>query len=263
MRRLGWTEGQNVRKLPELANELVRLSVDVVVAVNTPASLAAKRATTTIPIVIAQVGDPVAVGLVTNLARPGGNITGFSNLVGEITSKRMELLAEVLSRPARIALVANSNDPVATVQIKDAEVAGRHLRLETRVFEVRRPEDLEPAFDAMLQWRATGAIRMADSLMWSLRTQAFDLATRHRLPIMYVFRTDTEDGGLMSYGPDGLECFTRAPEYVDRILKGARAADLPVQRPTRLEFAINLKAARAIGVTFRPELRARADVVIE
>ncbi len=274
MKELGYVEGKSVvyeyrsaelqlDRLPQLAAELVKIPVKVMVVANTPGNLAAKKATTTIPIVMVGVGDPVRVGLVSNLGRPGGNITGFTNLSGQITAKRLQLLKETIPTATRIGAIGNPGAPNALIQIQDAEAAARELKVQFRFFPVREAAQLEPAFEAARSWRAQALIRMADPLQASLRARTIELAAKTRMPVMYASRADAEAGGLIGYGVDPLETYKRAAAYVDRILKGAKPGELPVQQPTKLELGVNLKTAAALNIKIPQLVLVQADQVIE
>ena len=274
MKELGYVEGKTVayeyrsaegqpERLPPLAAELTKLSVKVMVVANTPGNLAAKKATTTIPIVMVAVGDPVRVGLVSNLGRPGGNITGFTNLSGQIAAKRLQLLKEVIPTATRIGMIGNPGDPNALVQIQDAEAAARKLKVQLRLFTIKEAAQLEPAFEAARSWRAQALLRLNDPLQVSLRARTIELAAKTRVPMMYSSRADAEAGGLIGYGVDPLESYRRAASYVDRILKGTKPGDLPVQQPTKLELAVNLKTAAALNVKIPQTVLVQADQVIE
>ena len=274
MKELGYVEGKSVayeyrsaegqpERLPELAAELARLPVKVMVVATTPGNLAAKKATTTIPIVMVAVGDPVRVGLVSNLGRPGGNITGFTNLSGQIAAKRLQLLKELIPTATRIGMIGNPGDPNALVQIQDSEAAARELKVQLRLFIVNEAAQLEPAFEAARSWRAQALLRLVDPLQASLRTRTIELAARARIPVMYGSRADAEAGGLIGYGVDPLETYTRAASYVDKILKGTKPGDLPVQQPTKLELAVNLKTAAALNIKIPQTVLVQTDQVIE
>jgi putative ABC transport system substrate-binding protein len=273
LRRLGYQEGSNLRmvvrsadgkldRLPALAAELVAARPDVIVALNTPGARAALEATKQIPIVITSVGDPVGSGLVSNLARPGGNVTGVSNMVAELASKRLALLKEVVPRARRIATLFNPDDPVTVPQLRDAERAAPALKVETRFFPVKAIEDLPATFKQMLAWRA-------DAALWLLGQQhafqagSIELAAQHRLPLMVANPLNVEAGGLISYTFDPVELYARTAAVVDRILKGAKPGDLPVEQPTKFELVINLKTAKALGIAIPLSLRLRADRVVE
>ena len=250
-------------RLPELAAELAKLPVKVMVVANTPGNLAAKKATKTIPIVMVAVGDPMRVGLVSSLGRPGGNITGFTNLTGEIAAKRLQLLKEAIPTATRIGLIGNPGDPVALVQIQDTEAAARNLKLQLRVFTVTDAAQLETAFEAARSWQAHALLRLTDPAAAPLLQRTITLAAKHRLPMMSVFRTDAEAGALMAYGTDPFWSYRGAAGYVDRILKGANPGELPIQQPTKLELVVNLKTATALNLKLPPSILQRADKVIE
>jgi putative tryptophan/tyrosine transport system substrate-binding protein len=273
LRDLGWFEGQNiafeyryaeerVERLPKLAAELVQLPVDVIFAVGTAAIRAAQQATRTIPIVMLVGGDPVGSGLIASVTRPGGNITGIATLSPKLSAQRLALLKEVVPRTAPVAILFNPDDETKTVDWQQTSVAGRTLGLQVRPLEVRGPDEFAPAFAAMREARAGGLIVLSDALTLRYRMQLVNLATEHRLPAMYEFREFVEAGGLMAYGPRLLYLFQRAAAYVDHILRGAKAADLPVAQPTRFEFIINLKTAQALDLTMPSSLLLLADEVI-
>jgi putative ABC transport system substrate-binding protein len=275
LRELGYIEGQNIiiewrfakgkeDLLPKLVNEAMQLKVDVIVAAGTQAIQAAKQATSTIPIVIGQVGDPVQLGFVSSLARPGGNITGFSTLSTDLAGKRLELLKEAVPKVSRVAFVRDSRNPAATVALSETEAAARVLGVQLQSQEVRSPDDVEKAFVAARKSRAEALIVMAAGVFVSHkdRERAVDVEVKTRLPVMHSAPELVLVGGLMSYAPDIPEQFRRAAIYVDKILKGAKPADLPVEQPTKFEFVVNLKTAKQIGVTIPPNVLARADRVI-
>jgi len=274
MKALGYVEGKSVvyeyrsaegqlERLPQLAAELVKLPVKVMVVANTPGNLAAKKATTTIPIVMVAIGDPVRVGLVSNLGQPGGNITGFTNLSGQIAAKRLQLLKEVIPTATRIGMIGNPGDPNALIQIQDAEAAARDFKIQLRLFTVKEEAQLEPAFEAARSWRAQALLRLVDPLQVSLRARTIELAAKARIPVMYSARADVEAGGLIGYGVDPFETYKRAASYVDRILKGAKPGDLPIQQPTKLELGVNLKTAAALNIKIPQIILVQADQVIE
>jgi ABC-type uncharacterized transport system substrate-binding protein len=256
-----WAEGRHER-LPELAAELVRLKVDVIVAQGTPGARAAKQATATIPIVIPAFADPVATGLVASLARPGGNVTGLTWLSREVSAKRLELLREALPRTKRVAVRINPhNDSNASI-LEAMELAARSLKLDLQQFEARGPNEFERAFTAMAAKRVD-AITIIDDPMLNANAKAIaNLAAKNRLPSL-AFIEFTDAGGLMSYGPSLLDMWRRAATYVDKILKGARPGDLPVEQSTRFEFVVNLKTAKALGLTIPQSVLSRADEVIQ
>ena len=278
LRDLGYVEGRNLliehrdaagktERFPALAAELVALKVDVIVASGgTLAALAAKQATTTLPIVFAGVGNPVAEGLVTSLARPGGNVTGLSLVQQELVGKSLELLKQAVPEVSRVALLLKPDampDRAKKDRLNAADVAARALGVRLQVVEARGPEDFDRAFSDMTRARAGALAVLATPVFDSERRRLVDLAAKNRLPTVYSYRSYVEAGGLMSYGPDLADSFRRAATYVDKILKGARPGDLPVEQPTRFELVINLKTAKALGLTIPPSVLARADQVVE
>jgi putative ABC transport system substrate-binding protein len=274
MKELGYVDGKSVvyeyrsaeeqlDRLPQLAAELVKVPVKVMVVANTSGNLAAKKATTTIPIVMVGVGDPVRVGLVSNLGRPGGNITGFTNLTGQITAKRLQLLKELIPTATRIGAIGDPAGPNTLVQIQDAEAAARELKVQFRVFTVKEVAHLEPAFEAARSWRAQVLLRLAEPLQTTLRARTIELAAKTRIPVMYTSRADVEAGGLIAYGVDPRETYKRAAAYVDRILKGAKPGELPVQQPTKLELGVNLKTAAALNIKIPQAILVQSDEVIQ
>ena len=277
LRELGWLEGQNITieyrwaanredQLPALATELVRLKVDVIVTLSTPAALAAKRATTTIPIVMTFVADPVGSGLVASLARPGGNITGLTTFARGLVAKRLELLKAVASGSTRMAVLWQPGalgERAIRDMVEETKVAGQTLGLQLRFLEARRPEDLEQAFSAMKETRVGGLLVFPNPVLFEARGSIVAHAARSRLPAVYPWREAASVGGLMSYATNFPEMYRRAATYVDKILKGAKPADLPVEQPTKFELVINLKTAKALGLTIPPSLLQRADQVIE
>jgi putative ABC transport system substrate-binding protein len=248
-----------------LAAELVRLKVDVIVTPgNTPATVAAKQATSTIPIVFMASPDPVALGLVASLARPGGNITGVSSLVGpEIVGKRLELLKEAVPKLSRVAVLSNPTNPDIPVFIGEAEVAARSLKVQLHIVEARGPDEFEGAFATMIKERAGAILVLPDTIFLFNGKQLANLAAKNRLPAMYGQRENVEAGGLMTYAPSVAELSRRASTYVAKILQGAKPADLPVAQPTKFELVINLKTAKALGLTIPPSLLGRADEIIQ
>lgn len=273
LRDLGYVEGRNIiveprwatghDRLPALVAELLRARVDIIVAAATPAARAAKAATSTTPIVIVAVAEPVRAGLVASLARPGGNVTGLTLLTPELSGKRLELLIETLGTAGRVALLTNPVNLSHAVFLEETQVAARATAAELHVLEARRAEDLEPALEHAARERAIGLIVFDDPVLWTHRAQIVALAARRRLPTMYGYRDFVDEGGLMSYGPSRPELYRRTAIYVDKILKGARPAELPVERPTTFELVINLKTARTLGLTPSSSLMLRADEVIE
>jgi ABC-type uncharacterized transport system substrate-binding protein len=274
LREFGWVEGKNVifehryaenrlERLPELAAELARLKVDVIAAAGTLAPLAAKRATTTIPIVMTSAGDPLGSGLVASLARPGGNVTGMSLMVPDLGGKRLELLKEVLPHLARVAVLWNAANPYSAIVFKETQVAGRTLGIEVQSLEVRGPDDFDGAFEAVRRLRPDALITVEDPLTVSHATRITEFTSNQQLPSLHGVREFVAAGGLFSYGANLADLFRRAAYYVDKILKGVKPADLPVQQPTKFELVINLTTAKAIGIDLPPTLLARADEVIE
>ena len=249
-------------RLPALAAELVRLKVDVIVTAGPAATRAAKEATSTIPIVMAQDNDPVGNGFVASLARPGGNITGLSTLAPEISGKRLELLKEIVPKLSRVAVLGTSTNPGNAQSLKEMELAAGAFGVQLQYLDVLDPKDIETAFRAASKGRADAVLVLASPVLNSQRTQIADLAVKNRLPAIYSTPEFVEAGGLMSYGASFTDLYRRAATYVDKILKGAKPADLPVEQPTKFEFIINLKAAKQIGLTIPPNVLARADRVI-
>jgi putative ABC transport system substrate-binding protein len=274
LREVGYVEGKNIvidyryaegkfERLPHFAAELVRLRVDLLVTVGgTPAALAAKNATTTGPIVFTAVGDPVTSGLVASLARPGGNITGLTILTPELSGKRLELLKEAFPKISLVAVLWNPSNPASKLFLRETEVAAEALGLRLQSLEVRGADDFRGAFQAATKRGAGALIALTDPLISGYQTRIIELAAKSRLPTIFDPREFAEGGGLMSYGPDRSEMYRRAAVYVDKILKGAKPADLPVEQPTKFELVINLKTAKQIGLTIPPNVLARADKVI-
>jgi len=274
LRDLGYVEGKNVAfeyrfaddkldRLPALADELVRLKVDVLITPGTPGALALKNATKTIPIVFADVTDPIAAGLVDSLARPGGNITGFSSIEALLAGKRLELLKETVSKLSRVAVLWDPRNPGSTQEWKESQLAARELGLQLHSMEVSSADKYQDAFKEATRARSGALAVLSTPLASSNQDQLAKLAARNRLPAIYVQGSFVTDGGLMSYGPDRTERYRRIAVFVDKILKGTKPADLPVEQPTKFEFIINLKAAKQIGLTIPPNVLARADKVIK
>ena len=272
LRSLGYDEGRNLRllsrsaegkpdRLPALARELVDARVDVIVAINTPGSAAAVQATKHIPIVMAIVGDPVAMGFVSNLARPGGNVTGISNISRELAAKRLALVKQAVPAAKRIAALFNPNDPINALQMEDLQRAAPVLKVEIHFFPVATTAELSETFKRIVAWPAEAALWLSGQSQ-ALQPAAVKLAATYRLPVMGTQRADVEAGGLMSYSPDDVELFRRTAIYVDRILKGSKAGDLPVELPTKFVLAINAKTAKGLGVTIPQSLLLQADQVI-
>jgi len=274
LRAAGWVEGQNLTlevrypgsqygRLPNLATELIKLRVDVLTTMGTPATQAAKSATTTIPIVMESLSDVVSAGLVSNLARPGGNVTGVSGFSPELGGKRLGLIREILPRAERIAVLANRDNAATLPVLRAMESAAPQLRMKLRVLDIRQPAEVPAAFGTIRRESLDALILIADPLLFAERPQIVQLAARHRVPAIYEVRQFTESGGLISYGPLPQERFQRMAVYVDRILRGARAGDLPIERPTTFELVVNAKAAAALGLTLPSAVLQRADEVIQ
>jgi putative ABC transport system substrate-binding protein len=272
LRELGYVEGKSIRieyryaegkqdRLNDLAAELVRLKVDVIVTSSTPGVLAVKRASTTIPIVFAAIGDPVRSGLVASLARPGGNITGLTILAPELSGKRLELLKEVFPKATRVAILWNATGP-ALSHIA-AQAAAKALGLELLSLEVRDADDIESAFEGARRRGPQALVTTPGAVIDMNQKKIVDFAAKSRLPAMYAQLSFVDAGGLMAYAPSATDLWHRAALYVDKILKGAKPADLPVEQPTKFEFVINLKTAKQIGLTIPPNVLARADKVIK
>jgi putative ABC transport system substrate-binding protein len=274
LRELGYVEGQNIAiesrwaegkydRYPALAADLVRLKVDVIVAVGGRASEVAKHATRTIPIVMSVVIDPLGSGLVASLARPGGNVTGISLMTLDLVGKQLEVLKEVVPKVSRVALLWNPDNPGSAAQLREAEAAARALGVRLQILAARDPQEIDSAFAAMTRGRAAALVVLADAILLNQRRQIAELAAERRLPAVYGPSEHAEAGGLMAYSANLLDLERRAATYVDKILKGAKPADLPVQQPTKFELVINLKTAKALGLTIPPSLVLRADQVIE
>jgi len=259
-----WKWGHDrVDGLSGLAAELVRSNVDVIVTGGTPAAKALKATTQTIPIVMAIVGDPVGAGLVDSLARPGGNATGFSIVSPELGAKRLELLKEIVPSVSSVAVLLNINNPLSQIELKEMQRAAQAMRLQLHSAEISTEDELEDAFAAMSTPAAQAFIVLTDPIFFSQRKRIVEFANRNRLPAVYFFQGFVEEGGLMSYGPSDTDLYHRAAGYVDRILKGTKPGDLPVEQPTKFNFFINLQTAKAMGLTFPPSVLAVADRVIE
>ncbi len=274
LHEVGYVDGRNLaiewrdaegkpERFGDLAAELVRLKVDVIVAANPAATIAAKRSTASIPIVMVNTPDPVQLGLVVSLGRPGGNVTGTTTLSAELSSKQLELLKEAVPPAVRIAVLWNPSNPWHPLALKGVEAAARSLAVRLQTLEVRGPEGLDKAFAAMTRERAGAVLVLADPMTFFHRTRIADLAAKRRLPAMYGVRESIDAGGLMSYWANRADLYRRVGSYVDRILKGAKPGDLPIEQPTRFELVINLKTAKALGLTIPPSLLGRADEVIQ
>jgi putative ABC transport system substrate-binding protein len=273
LRELGWTEGSNLtieyrwaegrfERLAEFAAEFVRLKVDVVVTAGTPVVLAIRQATTDIPIVFSSAGNPVGTGLVTSLARPGGNVTGLSFMTGDVAGKRLELLREVDPGVRRLAVIANAGFPDAMLEMGEVKALTKTLGLEVLFHEIRRPDDIPSAFDAIKD-RADALYVCGDPLLLGNRVRINTMALAAKLPTVHSLREQVEAGGLISYGADFLDLFRRTADIVNKILRGTKPADIPVEQPTKFDLVINLLTAKALGLVVPPTLLSRADVVIE
>jgi putative ABC transport system substrate-binding protein len=274
LRELGWIEGKNVvferryaenrlERLPELAADLVRLKVDVIAAVGTVAPLTAKQATATIPIVMTAAGDPLGSGLVASLARPGGNVTGMSLMAPDLGGKRLELLKEVLPQLTRAAILWNAANPYSALVFKETQSAARTLGIELQSLEVRGPDDFDDTFEAARRQHPGALITVEDPLTVSHRKRIVDFASSQRLPSLHGVKEFVAAGGLISYGASLADLFRRAAYFIDKIFKGAKPGDMPVQQPTKFELVINLAAAKALGLEIPDKMLAIADEVIE
>jgi putative tryptophan/tyrosine transport system substrate-binding protein len=274
LRQLDWIEGKTIvveyryaknrnDRLPELAAELVRLNVSVIVAAGTLAPLAAKHATTTIPIVMTSAGDPLGTGLVSSLARPGGNATGLSLMSPDLSGKRLELIKQIIPDIARVAIMWNATNPYPALVFRQTENAARQLKIEVQPLEVRTPDDVSSALEAAMREKANALITVEDPLTVNYRKQIADFAAENRLPTISGLREYVDAGGLLSYGPDLADLYRRAAGYVDKILKGAKPSELPVEQPTKFALVINLKTSKALGLTIPPDMLAIADALIE
>src|SRR6266540_5883991 len=274
LRKLGYVEGKNIfiewrsadgklDRLPALAAELIHLKVDIIVTGGRSATRAAKEATSTIPIVMTQDADPVGSGFVASLARPGGNITGLSTLAPEISGKRLELLKEIVPRLSRVAVLGTSTQPGNAQQLKETELAAGAFGVKLQYLDVPSSKDIEIAFRAASKGRPEAVLVLASPVVVSQRTQITEIAVKSRRPAIYPSPEFVEAGGLMSYGVSWTDLYRRAATYVDKVLKGTKPADLPVEQPTKFELIINLKAAKQIGLTIPPNVLARADKVIK
>jgi putative ABC transport system substrate-binding protein len=274
LHRLGYVEGQNLRfeyrfaehrddQYPALANELAALGVDLIVTFGTPATLAAKHATKTIPIVIGGIAEAVGTGVVSNLARPGENVTGFTSLGFDLESKRLELLKELVPHLSRLGVLASATNPYSASTVPRVQRDGEALGLTVNVVTVQDKDDLESGLHRLARARPDAVFVVSDALLYSRSKQTAEFMVQHRLPAMFPFRGYAEAGGLVAYSADQNELFRRAAVYIDRIFKGARPGDLPIQQATKFELVINLKTAKALGLAIPPALLARADEVIE
>ena len=274
LQELGYIEGKNyvveyrsadgaASRFPKLVDELVRMQVDIIVTRGTPAAQAAKAATATIPVVMAAIGEPLGVGVVESLAHPGGNVTGFSAFVTELAGKRVELAKEIFPGSLRVALLNNMSNAVIPPQWEETKKAARSLGIEAVLLDVRTAEDIVRAFETAVSQRVDVLLVGVDAVTQASRKNIAELAAKHRLPAVYASREFVDDGGLMTYGVSYPQLYLRAASLVDRILKGAKPADIPVQQPTKLELIINLRTAKALGLTIMQSILLRADEVIE
>ena len=274
LRELGYVEGQNLvfeyrstdgraERFPDLAAELVRLNVDLIVTRGEPAALSAKHATRTIPIVMASSGDPTASGIVRNLSRPGGNVTGFHIMGSDLAGRRLRLLRELVPRLSRVGVLWHRGDLHAFEEMREIDATARAMGIHVTSLEVTRPSELDGAFEAALMAQIDALITIADSMTFPQRARITQFAAMSRLPAIYGLREFVDAGGLIAYGTDRRDLFRRSAGYVDRILKGARPGDLPVEAPTKFELVINLRTARALGLTMPPSWTSRADDVVE
>ncbi len=274
LRELGYQEGRNVaieyrwaegkyERFPSLVAELIASKVDVIVTAGTPATLAVKKAMPSIPLVMVAVGDPIGTGIVASLGQPGGNITGLSSIAPELEGKRLELLREIIPKLSHIAVLWNPVNPFHNASLKQAQAAAQTLRMKVQSVAVRTREDLDDAFASLLRERPGALLVLADRVFLHDRARLMNFAAANRLPGVYAYRELVEAGGLMSFGPSYADMHRRAATFVDKILKGAKPADLPVEQPTKFELVINLKTAKALGLTVPLSLLGRADEVIE
>jgi putative ABC transport system substrate-binding protein len=274
LRDLGYVEGQNIileprlaeghnERLQNLATELVQLKVDVIVAAATPASRAVKAATSTIPIVFVAVGDPVKAGLVTSLARPGGNVTGLSLLTADLSGKRLSLLMETVRKVSRVAILMNPDNPISAVFFEETRLAARRFGVDLQPLDARSPKEIEQAFAIGAGQRVDAIIVFDDPVLWSYRAQIVALAAARKIPAVYGYRDFVDQGGLMSYGPDRPDQYRRTAIYIDKILKGAKPSDLPIEQPTKFELIVNRKTAKSLGIELPASVIVGADEVIE
>ncbi len=274
LRNLGYVEGQTIvieyrwaeggyDRFPDLVADLIRLKVEVIVTAGTPGTLAAKQATKTIPIVMAVAGDAVGAGLVASLARPGGNVTGLTTMAQDLEEKRLELLKDVVPGLSRVGVLWNLANPLSPIIFKQTQIAAQALGLTVQTLDVRGVEEFEDAFAIIARERPDALIMSADRFLLTHRKRIVEFIAKHRLPTMYPYREFVIEGGLMSYSPSYTDSFRRAATFVDKILKGTKPADLPVERPMKFELVINLKTAKALGITIPPIILFQADEVIQ
>ena len=257
-----WAEG-NYQRFPDLVADLVKLKVDLILTAGTPGAFAAKRATQTIPIVMAVTGDAVATGLVSSLARPGGNLTGLTTMVPDLEGKRLEILREVLPKLMTVVVLLNTSNPLTAIQWEQTTTSAKALGIQLQPIELQRPEDFKDAFARVARQRPDAITMVADRFQLAHRMQILDFVAKTRLPTMYPYRDFVVAGGLMSYAPSYEDLFRRSATYVDKILRGAKPSDLPIEQPTKFEFLVNLKTAKILGVPIPPSLLQRADHVFE
>jgi len=274
LRELGYEEGRNIaieyrwadgkyERFPTIVAELVASKVDVIVTAGTPGALAVKKATTTVPLVMVAVGDPVGTGLVPSLARPGGNLTGLSSVAPDLEGKRLELLREIVPSVSRIAVFINSVNPFHATSMRQAQSAGKTLGVKVQQYDIRKSEDLDGAFAAIRKERPDALLILADRVFLHNRERIVDFTEEQRLPNVSAYKEVVEAGGLMSYGPSYEDMHKRAAIYVNKILKGAKPGNLPIEQPTKFTLVVNLKAAKALGISMPPAVLSRADDVIE
>jgi putative tryptophan/tyrosine transport system substrate-binding protein len=274
LRELGYEEGRNIAieyrwadgnydRFPTLAEELIAAKVDAIVTAGTPAALAVKRATTTVPLVMVAVGDPIGTGLVSSLARPGGNLTGLSSIAPDLEGKRLQLLREVLPALSHVAMFVNSLNPFHVSSMKQARAAAQAMGIKLQLHDIPKSEDLDDAFAAIRKERPDALLILADRVFLHNRQRMMDFTNEQRLPNVNAYKELVEVGGLMSYGPSYEDMHKRAAIYVDKILKGTKPADLPIEQPSKFTFIVNLKAAKALGVTVPSQLLGLADQLIE
>ncbi len=274
LRELGWIEGQNLvldlrfaegryERLPLLAAELVALKPDAIYASAAPSIQAVKEATSTIPIIFETLGDALHAGLVPDLARPGGNVTGVSGFAPELTAKRLQLVREILPEVMQIAVLANLDNPAAPEIARAAVAAGQRMQVRVQIVDVRAASELAGAFERMARQKYSAVVVVSDPMLFAQRRRTVDLAAAHRIPAVYELSVFAEEGGLLSYGPYILERYVKAADYVNRVLRGAKPGDLPVEQPAKFEMTVNLVAAKALGLTIPASVLLRADRVIE
>jgi len=271
---LGYVDGQSILidvvsaagkydRFPELAPECLRLKPEIIVAYTTPGAIAAKNATNTIPIIFGPIGDPVGTGIVASFARPGGNITGQTLMAPEISTKRLQLLKETIPTLTRVAVLSYLTDPIARLQIQEMERAAKPLGLHLQIHNIKTTDDLPTAFEAATKAGAQGLMTTIETFLIGRGTRIAELAIKHGIPAMYPVRDFVDAGGLMSYGPNSLALYRRTSTQVDKVLKGTKPADIPVEQPAKFEFIVSLRAAKALGLTIPPATLARADELIE